>query len=71
MKFNFFKQNIKSASLINNSGIAKTDINPLGEVRVNNKRWKAKTYKNRLINKGDNIKVVNIKNLLLVVKKIR
>ncbi len=71
MIFSFFKPKITYKSITNSIGIAKTDIKPFGEIRIKRKIWKAKAFANQQINKGDLIKTVDIKNLLLVVKKIK
>lgn len=60
----------KQKSLIGNTGIALSNFKPRGEVHINNEKWQAFAYKNQHINKGNKIIVVNIKNLLLEVKKL-
>ncbi len=70
MIFSFFKPKTTYKSITNFIGIAKTDIKPFGKIRIKRKTWKAKAFNNQQINKGDFIKIVDIKNLLLVVKKI-
>ena len=54
---------------MNATGIAKTDIKPIGEILVKGKIWKAKTYNHQQISKDNSIKVIDIKNLFLIVKK--
>jgi len=57
--------------IIGEQGYAKTDIKPEGTVFVSGERWQARAFENQQINKGDKIEVVDIKNLLLIVKKIK
>lgn len=67
---NLFNLLIRQKGLINSTGIALSDFKPRGAVRIKNKKWQAFAYKNQHINKGDKIIVVDIKNLLLEVKKV-
>lgn len=71
MIFSFFKPKTTYKSITNSIGITKTDIKPFGEILIKRKIWKAKAFNNQQIDKGAPVKVVDIKNLLLVVKKIK
>ncbi len=52
-------------------GIARSDIKPRGQIFVQGELWQAKSLNNEQIEKGDEIKVVDIKNLLLVVTRVK
>lgn len=71
LKIQFSKPKTGSEGIIGMIGYAKTDIKPEGEVFVKGERWQAISYKNQQINKEDKIEVVGIKNLKLIVKKIK
>ena len=68
-KIQFSKPKTGREGLIGDTGIAKTDIKPSGEVFIQGEHWRAKSFNNQQIKKNDTIEVVDIKNLLLIVKR--
>jgi len=71
LKIQSKKPKTGSEGIIGLRGYAKTDIKPEGEVFVKGERWQAISYKNQQINKDEKIEVVGIKNLKLIVKKVK
>jgi membrane-bound serine protease (ClpP class) len=71
MKIQFAKAKTGSEGIIGCIGYAKTDIKPEGEVFVKGERWQAVSFKNQQINKNEKVEVVDIKNLKLVVRKVK
>lgn len=69
IKIQFTRPKTGREGLIGDIGIAKSDIKPTGEVFIQGERWRAKSFNNQQIKKNDHIEVVDIKNLLLIVKK--
>lgn len=63
----FFKVKTGREALIGNIGIATTDLNPKGTVRVMGEFWQA-TTQNGFIEKGENVQVVRIEGMVLIVK---
>lgn len=57
--------------IIGVTGIARSDIKPRGEIFIQGELWQAKSLNNEQIERGDEIKVVDIKNLLLVVTRVK
>jgi membrane-bound serine protease (ClpP class) len=51
-------------------GVANTDINPKGEVRVNGEFWQATTAEKIPIKSGQKVQVVGLKGMFLVVKAV-
>ncbi len=68
-KIQFTKPKTGKRGLIGTTGIAKSNIKPDGIVFVQGELWKAKSFQNHQIKKNDSIEIVDIKNLLLIVKK--
>jgi len=64
------KPAVGKEEIIGQKGIARTDIIPVGTVFIEGELWKARSYNNQQIKKNDSVEVVDIKNLLLIVKKI-
>ena len=56
-------------ALIGAEGIAVTDLDPNGEVRVLGEYWRAKTAE-KAIKKGERIVVINKEGLVLIVKAV-
>ena len=56
--------------LIGQEGIAKTDLNPGGEIMVEGELWQAKSISGE-IKKGQEVKVVGMKKFTLEVEKIK
>jgi membrane-bound serine protease (ClpP class) len=56
-------------ALIGSTGVAATDLNPKGEVRVVGEFWQA-TAHDELIKKGEKVKVVGIEGMFLIVKPV-
>jgi membrane-bound serine protease (ClpP class) len=63
----FFKVRTGKEALIGNSGVATTDLNPKGTVRVMGEFWQA-TTQNGFIEKDENIKVIGMEGMVLIVK---
>ncbi len=57
-------------ALIGAQGVASTDINPRGEIRVMGEFWQAKTAE-RPIDKGEDVKVVGMEGMFLLVKPLK
>ena len=57
-------------ALIGARGVALSDLNPKGEIRVVGEIWQAKS-KDEWINKGEEVEVVDMEGLFLIVKPIR
>lgn len=55
-------------ALIGAFGVATTDLNPKGEVRVNGEFWEA-TAQTPPINNGESIQVADMQGMFLIVKK--
>jgi len=56
--------------LIGMDGIVMDDLNPVGYVNVKGELWKAKIRDSQLsAGKGDNIKVIDAKGMMLIVKR--
>lgn len=51
-------------------GVALTDLQPSGKVRVENEEWIATTSLGLTINQGDNIKVRAVNEQVLIVEKL-
>lgn len=64
-----FKKRKSQPGILGSSGKAGTDIRPRGDVIIRGEVWKARSFKNENIRKGDTIRVMDIKSLLLVVSK--
>ncbi len=56
--------------IIGAKGVAKSNINPTGTIYIEGELWKARSFNNQEIKKGEEVEVVDIKNLLLVVKRV-
>jgi len=63
----FFKVKTGKEALIGNTGVAATDLNPKGTVRVMGEFWQA-TAKNGVIKKDENIKVTGMEGMTLIVE---
>jgi membrane-bound serine protease (ClpP class) len=63
----FFKVKTGKEALIGNTGVATTDLNPKGTVRVMGEFWQA-TAKNGTIKKDENIKVTRMEGMTLIVE---
>ncbi|MBU1077827.1 MAG: nodulation protein NfeD [Spirochaetes bacterium] len=70
IRIQFTRPKTGREGLIGSGGIAKTDIKPAGTVFVSGELWQARSFQNQQIKKGDTIEVVDIKHLLLIVKKV-
>ena len=58
-------------SLVRKTGIAKTALNPTGQVQVESELWTAEAVEgSERIRKGDRVEVVEVKGLRLIVRKI-
>jgi membrane-bound serine protease (ClpP class) len=66
----FYKVRTGREALIGNTGIATTDLNPKGTVRVMGEFWQA-TTQNGFIKKGETIQVTGMDGMVLVVKPIQ
>lgn len=71
VKIQFKKPKLGQKGIIGETGKAKTNIQPRGTVFIQGELWQAKAYNNQQIKKDDSIEVMDIKNLLLIVKKIK
>ena len=56
-------------ALIGSVGVAVTDLNPKGEIRVLGEFWQA-TAKEKWINNGENVEVVGMDGMFLIVKPV-
>jgi membrane-bound serine protease (ClpP class) len=63
----FYKVRTGKEALIGSTGVAATDLNPKGTVRVMGEFWQA-TTQNGLIKKGENVQVTGMEGMFLVVK---
>jgi membrane-bound serine protease (ClpP class) len=63
----FFKVQTGKEALIGNTGVATTDLNPNGTVRIMGEFWQA-TTQNGFIEKGENVQVIGMKGMVLIVK---
>ncbi|MFP3255580.1 MAG: NfeD family protein [Thermoplasmata archaeon] len=59
-----------SESMPGKEGIAITDINNEGEVRVEGIIWHARSYNGKIINKGERVIVEGVEGIILIVRKI-
>jgi membrane-bound serine protease (ClpP class) len=66
----FFKVKTGKEALIGNTGVAATDLNPKGTVRVMGEFWQA-TAKNGAIKKDENIKVTGMEGMTLIVEPLK
>ena len=67
------KLNTNAYSIIDKTGIVTQDINPthgVGQIKVSGEKWSAKTIDNSIIEKGSQIKVINIDGVKAVVEPI-
>ena len=64
------KPHIGPEKLIGAEGLAVTDIDPIGEVRVLGEHWRARSIERKIL-KGERIKVVSREGLTLLVEKIK
>jgi membrane-bound serine protease (ClpP class) len=67
LRANLAKAKTGSAAMIGAVGIATTDLNPAGEVRVQGEFWKA-VAKDGWINEGSEVEVTGVENLTIYVK---
>jgi membrane-bound serine protease (ClpP class) len=63
----FFKVKTGKEALIGNTGVAATDLNPKGTVRVMGEFWQA-TAKNGIIKKDEAVKVTEMEGMTLIVE---
>lgn len=69
MFLRLFKRKKRQPGIIGSFGIAATDIQPRGDAVINGEVWKVRSFENEHIRKGDRIRVMDIKSLLLVVSR--
>jgi membrane-bound serine protease (ClpP class) len=62
-----YKVETGKEALIGSTGVATTDLNPNGTVRVNGEFWQA-TAKDSMVKKDENVKVIGMKGMFLVVQ---
>jgi membrane-bound ClpP family serine protease len=63
----FYKVRTGKEALIGSTGVATTELNPKGTVRVMGEFWQA-TTQNGTIKKGENVQVTKMEGMFLVVK---
>ena len=66
----FFKVKTGAEALIGNTGVATTDIDPKGTVRVMGEFWQA-TAKNDAIKKDEAVKVTGMEGMTLIVEPLK
>jgi membrane-bound serine protease (ClpP class) len=66
----FFKVKTGKEALIGNTGVAATDLNPKGTVRVMGEFWQA-TAQNGFIKKDADIQVIGMESMTLIVKTVK
>ncbi len=66
----FFKVKTGAEALIGNTGVATTDLNPKGTVRVMGEFWQA-TAKNGFIKKDESVKVTGMEGMTLIVEPLK
>lgn len=69
VKVQFAKVQTGQEGIIGETGYARSDLDPRGEVFVAGERWQAIGLNNQKIKKGSRIKVIDIKHLQLIVKQ--
>lgn len=57
-------------SMVDMVGIARTDLNPNGQIFIHGEIWQATTFDNVHIRKGEKVVVISLEGLRLTVKKI-
>lgn len=57
------------SSIIGEKAIALSDLNPLGQVSLHGEIWSAENLSSEIISKGENVEIVNIRDLDLIVRK--
>jgi membrane-bound serine protease (ClpP class) len=68
-KAKMYKIKTGKEALIGSTGVAATDLNPKGEVRVVGEFWQATTH-DALIKKGEKVEVVGMEGMLLIVRSV-
>jgi len=63
------KSDLEPKTLIGAEGLAKTTLNPRGQVLVKGEVWSARSADNSTIPVGSKVKVVNVSGLMLIVEK--
>jgi membrane-bound serine protease (ClpP class) len=66
----FFKVKTGAEALIGNTGVATTDLDPKGTVRVMGEFWQA-TAKNGVIKKDETIHVIGMEGMTLIVEPLK
>lgn len=66
----FFKVKTGAEALIGKTGVAATDLDPKGPVRVMGEYWQA-TAQNGAIKKGEAVKVTGIEGMTLIVETLK
>jgi membrane-bound serine protease (ClpP class) len=57
------------SSIIGEIAIALSDLKPLGQVSLHGEIWSAENLSDDIISKGENVEIVNIRDLDLMVRK--
>ncbi len=70
LKAQYKKVKTGREALIDAIGVATTDINPKGEVRVNGEFWQAITAQNTPVNNGQKVQVIGLEGMFLVVEAV-
>lgn len=58
-------------AIVGETGTAEEELNPEGEIMVKGELWKARAKEGKKIEKGRNVKIVEVKDLALAVEEIR